>query len=164
MKKTRVMGVILLLVGTLAAAFVVGDYFEVFGCINADGVGCVGCRFKFRDRRSRKTLAGVTIRSYRWIRTCRSSDAALIEEDLRSAFENEPDGEGIVRGWVHIWVSERRTLLFEKYNSLKAGQGGPIEFVFRHPSYRSETRTFTIRQLAQIQTIELMPKGKQDIE
>ncbi|HUT28465.1 MAG TPA: hypothetical protein VMX13_01640 [Sedimentisphaerales bacterium] len=164
MKKTKLIGVIVLLVAALAAAFVVGDYFEVFGCINADGVGRVGCRFKFRDHRSRETLAGVTVRSYRWIRTYRSSDAALIEEDLRSAFENEPDGEGIVRGWIHIWVSERRTLLFEKYNSLKAGQGGPIEFVFSHPSYGTETRTFTIRQLGEIQTLELTPKGKQDLE
>jgi hypothetical protein len=151
MKKRRLIGLVILIMSGLAAAFVIADYLELFGAVLSNGGGWIPCRFKIREQGSGKPVTGVSIRS-------RARMSPELTFDLSSEFTKQANAEGIVQGRVHNSFCAKRTLLFEKYFHRLLAEGDRVEFEFSHPSYRTDTRTFTVKELAEVRTVELVPR------
>jgi len=139
-----------ILIAVIVAAFIIGfviaDYCELLLAIHKDGARSVRFHFKFQDLTNGKTLTGVTIES---------PGRSVITPN-----KTETSSDGIIHGVVMIGWGCKQTILFEKPNFYQSMKNKNIEFTFSHPSYRTETRTFTVKELKQTQTIELTASVK----
>ena len=134
---------ITVIVAAFIVAFVIADYCELLLSMHVDGAVPVRFHFKFQDITNGRLLTDVKIESPgRTVRTPNKSETA-------------PDG--ITHGLIMIGLGYTKTILFEKPSVYQVVQNKKIEFAFNHPAYRTETRTFTAKQLKQVRTVELTP-------
>ena len=134
--------VVLILVA-LVIFFVVADYCELFVVVQVNGGKPVPFRFTIRDYKSGNSLTDVTITS-----PIGENGGDRIMGSVRE------ESDGVFRGAVLVGYGYKGTFLFKKDTTWKNRR---IEFRFTHPSYRTETRMFLVKELAKTQTVELTP-------
>lgn len=131
----------ILIIGVLIIIFVIADYCGLlFPVVHGDGMKNVHFQFKISDLESGNPITKVTIKS------------PYGEHGRERPVRGKVDRAGIIRGTVGVGWSYNRTLLFRKESVVK-----DVELVFMHPSYRTETRTFLVKELRKTQTIKLQP-------
>ena len=133
----------ILIIGVLIISFVVVDYCELlFPVVHSDGMKDVYFQFKISDLKSGNLITEVTIKS------------PYGEHGRERPVQRKVDRTGTIRGTVGVGWSCNSTLLFRKESSLKDRL---IEFVFMHPSYQTNTKTFSVKELKKTQIITLQP-------
>ena len=132
----------IVIIGVLVIGFVLVDYSELlFPVVHADGAKNVYFQFKISDLKSGNPITEVTIKS------------PYGKHGRERPVHGQLDRTGTIRGSVDVACSWNRTFLFRKESSLKDRL---IEFVFMHPSYQTKTKTFSVKELKEIQTIKLL--------
>ena len=141
-------GKLIALIGSaLIICFIIADYCELFVVLNVDGARSISFRFKFQDKKTKKPLTNISIKGF------------YKGRNILHAYHKETGPDNIIKGSIWFGWGCKRTFFFEKPSFYKSVKDRTIEFEFSHPSYQTETMTFTVEQLKKIQTIKLTPSA-----
>ena len=151
----------------LVAAVLAADYAGMFGKALSIGGGSTGFSFKCVDKVTGSPVAGVQLACFlegKQIPTApwpKGTSAPASVGGFIIIIHTGTEGstrDGTIGGAFHYDASTTRTVFFilDDYGAGERRKKS-VEFVFSHPSYRKETRTYVVGRLGKDIVIEMAP-------
>ena len=150
----------------LIAAVLAADYAGKFFVISSNIGGRTGFSFKCVDKATGSPVAGVKLACFfegKQIPRSRNPEGAPVPIAvggfttlMRVGIEGST-ADGRIKGTFQYNASTTSTVFFTLYDAAAEARKKSVKFVFSHPSYRKETRTYVVGRLGKDIVIEMAP-------
>ncbi len=155
-----------MLIAAVLAGVLAADYAGMFGKVISCGFGVTGFSFKCLDKETGSPVAGVQLACFwegKQIRTAGSPKGAptpAVAMPFSAYMHVGAEGstnDGTIKGIFTHGGGRLETRFLTLHDEAAEARKKSVEFVFSHPSYQKETRTYVVGHLKGDIVIRLAP-------